>query len=181
MLTVVVDEYKRSSEFNFPLNLIGTRRITQLETRLDDAQNDIEALRLQAVAPAPDTPLLVLVSNKVCGGNEFVEWNRTLLNKSSAFEVSHDLKQVVIRKAGVYQVTVRLNVIHNEQDDRLRVDPHPSLHTAFALYRNSGIQAEYHNKQTVSSDNLDAITTCELTEIIQLNAGNTLSIVFLHN
>jgi hypothetical protein len=95
-------------EFLFSMLPVGLDKMDVLEAKLRDAQEEIEAMRINN-NKEKEVLFLSLSSNVACQAQLMVVWdvNNSRITFPAGFKLSADNTQVGIMKAGLYQVHVR--------------------------------------------------------------------------
>jgi hypothetical protein len=151
-------------EFNFAMLPIGLDKIDVLEAQLRDAQDEIESMRAQLrdIDKSSSSAFICLSSALACAFGQIVVWNQNKTVReipATHFCLSTDMKQVVIKKAGVYQVHVRLAGTNNANTAHL------------GLQLNGAEFAQCTQSSADSHQN-----TPQITELMELNVADVLQV-----
>lgn len=148
-------------EYVFTLLPVGLEKVDMLEAKMRDAQEEIESLRKQLTEKITAPAFLTISSTVACGQQQMVTWNAPSpkLIPESHFILSADQKQVTIKRAGIYQVYVRLAGCNasNSQSLGLQVN---------------GVEVA----QCTQSDANNHQNTPQLLEIMRLNESDVLQV-----
>lgn len=150
-------------EFVFNLLPVGLDKIDILEAKLRDAQDEIEALKIELNEKSDKSEIsfLSLSSITSCPNQQMVQWNGTVPRVITAetYSVSTDNRQVTVLKRGVYQVQIRLSGTSN-------------TNTAHMGLQVNGADIA----QCIQSDGNNHQNSPQIFEILRLNVNDILQV-----